>query len=163
MGLANKDRIVQAFSLIREEAELRQNAFKEAQVPKIYIGKATCGLASGALDTQKTFEESLEEQGIKAIIRSVGCIGHCYAEPVVIIDHPGSGFPPIFYHNVTPGKAKMLVRSFLKEGDPLFEYLLGAMEENDMIPQIMDFPRFNQEKRVIMERCGLIDPGNIYD
>ncbi|MBW1913280.1 MAG: NADH-quinone oxidoreductase subunit F, partial [Deltaproteobacteria bacterium] len=90
-------------------------------------------------------------------------IGHCYAEPVVIIDHPGSGFPPILYHNVTPGKAKMLVKSFLKEGDPLFEYLLGAMEENDMIPQIMDFPRFNQEKRIIMERCGLIDPGEIYE
>ncbi|MBW1805031.1 MAG: NADH-quinone oxidoreductase subunit NuoF [Deltaproteobacteria bacterium] len=163
MGLANKDRMVQAFSLIREEAESRQNAFKEAQVPKIYIGKATCGLASGALDTQKTFEESLEEHEIEAIIRSVGCIGHCYAEPVVIIDHPGSGFPPILYHNVTPGKAKMLVKSFLKEGDPLFEYLLGAMEENDMIPQIMDFPRFNQEKRIIMERCGLIDPGEIYE
>ncbi len=163
MSLANKNRMVQAFNLIREEAESRQNAFKETQIPKIYIGKATCGLASGALDTQKTFEESLEEHEIEAIIRSVGCIGHCYAEPVVIIDHPGSGFPPILYHNVTPGKAKMLVKSFLKEGDPLFEYLLGAMEENDMIPQIMDFPRFNQEKRIIMERCGLIDPGEIYE
>jgi NADH-quinone oxidoreductase subunit F len=57
----------------------------------------------------------------------------------------------------------MLVKSFLEDGDPLFEHLLGAMEENDLIPSVKDFPRFNQETRVVMEKCGLIDPEEIYD
>ena len=64
---------------------------------------------------------------------------------------------------MTPGKARMIVKSFLEEGDPLFEYLLGAMEENDLIPQVMDFPRFNLERRVVTEKCGRIDPEDIYD
>jgi NADH-quinone oxidoreductase subunit F len=57
----------------------------------------------------------------------------------------------------------MLVKSFLEEGDPLFEHLLGAMEENDLIPSVKEFPRFNQETRAVMEKCGLIDPEDIDD
>jgi NADH-quinone oxidoreductase subunit F len=161
MNLNSNENLDQFFSVIYEEAKRRQKVFNEPDVPKIHIGMATCGIASGAIDTKNAFEEVLAEQKIEARIHTVGCIGHCYAEPVVIIENPG--FPPIFYHKVTPGKAKMLVKSFLQKGDPLFEHLLGAMEENGMIPEVMDFPRFNQEKRVVMEKCGLIDPQDIYE
>jgi len=161
MNSIKKNDMDQLFDDIRKKAERRRNEIRDTMVPEISIGMATCGLASGALDTKKAFEEILSERNIEARIRSVGCIGHCYAEPVVIIDNPG--FPPILYHQVTPGKAKMLVKSFLEDGDPLFEYVLGAMEENDLIPQVSDFPRFNQEKRVVMERCGLIEPEDIND
>ena len=162
MTTANSKGPEEAFQHLREVAEKHLEGLKDSETPKIYIGMATCGLASGALDTKRSFEDNLKEQGIEARIIPVGCIGHCYAEPVVIIDHPVSGLPPIFYHKVTPGRAKMLVNSFLKEGDPLFEYVMGAMKENDMIPSVMDFPRFNQETRVVMEKCGLIDPEEIY-
>ena len=95
-------------------------------------------MASGALETRKAFEEILAERRIQAHIRELGCIGHCYAEPCVIMENPG--FPPILYHKVTPGKARMLVKSFLEDGDPLFEHLLGAMEDNDLIPPVTGFP-----------------------
>jgi NADH-quinone oxidoreductase subunit F len=151
----------QAFALIREEAFRRKEVPQEASLPRIHIGMATCGIASGALETRQAFEETLAERGLKARIHSVGCRGHCYAEPLVIVENPG--FPSILYYKVTPGKARMIVKSFLEEGDPLFEYLLGALEENDLIPQVMDFPRFNRERRVITERCGRIDPEDIYE
>ncbi|MDY6880303.1 MAG: NADH-quinone oxidoreductase subunit NuoF [Desulfatiglans sp.] len=163
MNPPNKQDLEQRFEIIRKEAEKRRHLFQKTSAPKIYIGMATCGIAAGALETKKAFEEALDEMGIEAHVRSVGCIGHCYAEPVVIIDAPELGFPPIFYHQVSPGKARMLVKSFLREGDPLFEHILGAMEENEMIPQVTDFPRFSREKRVIMAKCGLIDPEDIYD
>jgi NADH-quinone oxidoreductase subunit F len=163
MNPGNNDRLKQAFSAIREEADRRRKAFKEATVPKIHIGMATCGIASGALETKKAFEETLAERNIEALIHTVGCIGHCYAEPVVIIEHPDSGFPPIFYHEVTQGKAQMLVKLFLEEGDPRFEHVLGATEKNDLIPSVMEFSRFNQEERIVMEKCGHVDPEDIYD
>jgi len=149
------------YGLLREEAERRADRFREAVIPKIYIGTATCGIASGALETKKAFQEILKDRNLEAHVGTMGCIGHCYAEPVVIIENPG--FPPIFYHQVTPGKAKMLVKSFLEEGDPLFEHVLGAMEENEMIPSVMDFPRFNQEKRIITALSGHINPDDIYE
>ena len=62
---------------------------------------ATCGIAAGAQDTKAAFEEALVQLGITARIRTVGCCGHCYAEPVVVIDNPGSGFPP----SLTPRSA----------------------------------------------------------
>lgn len=163
MNPAKNEKIDQKFSAILEEAERRRKAFTETPVPKIHIGMATCGIASGALETKKAFEEILAERNVEAIIHPVGCIGHCYAEPVVIIDHPDSGFPPIFYPEVTAGKAQMLVKLFLGDGDPRFEHILGATMENDLIPSVMEFPRFNQEKRVVMEKCGHINPEDIYD
>jgi len=163
MNPASNEKIDQLFDAIYKEAEKRRNEFKEDPVPKIHIGLATCGIASGALETKKAFEEALDEYNIEARIHTVGCLGHCYAEPVVVIDHPDSGFPPIFYHEVNAGKAKMLAKLFLKEGDPRFEHVYGAMEENDLIPSVMEFTRFNREKRVVMEKCGHIDPEDIYD
>jgi NADH-quinone oxidoreductase subunit F len=149
------------FRAIQEEAGKRRQTFKETGLPKIHIGMATCGIASGALETKRAFEEVLAELNMPALIHTTGCLGHCYAEPVVIVEN--AGFPPILYYNVTPGKAGMIVRSFLRDGDPLFEHLLGATEENDLIPQVRDFPRFSHEKRVVTEQSGLIDPENIYE
>jgi NADH-quinone oxidoreductase subunit F len=73
MNLPNKVQIDQAFSAIRQEAERRWNEFKAAPIPKISIGMATCGIASGALDTKNALEEVLAERKIEAQIRSVGC------------------------------------------------------------------------------------------
>ena len=157
----NKTNPEEAFAPIREKALAKREILENASSPVIHIGMATCGIASGALETKAAFEAALTERNMVARIHSVGCIGHCYAEPVVIIENPG--FPAIMYHQVTPGKARMLVKSFLEKGDPLFEYLMGAMVENDMIPQVWDFPRFNLEKRLVMEKCGRVDPEEIQD
>jgi NADH-quinone oxidoreductase subunit F len=144
------------YRLLVQNARERCGMSRNPAVPRIHIGMATCGLAAGAAATRASFEENLTERGVEAGINPVGCLGHCYAEPLVVIQNPG--FPTICYHNVTPGKAKALVGAFLVEGDPLFEYVLGAMEENDLIPTVLEFPRFNLEQRVVMENCGLINP-----
>ena len=155
------EKLTNRFTSIQDSARKYREPFKARLIPVIHIGMASCGIASGALETKKAFEEALGELKIDAHIHPVGCIGHCYGEPVVIIENPG--FPRIFYHHVTPGKARMLVKSFLQEGDPLFEHLLGAMDDNDLIPSVRDFPRFNQEMRAVMGLCGLIDPEEIND
>jgi NADH-quinone oxidoreductase subunit F len=158
-----KNRISAAYQAIADEARGRRERFDRSPLPKIHIGMATCGIASGALETQAAFNAALAERGIDAHVHTVGCVGHCYAEPVVVIDHPDSGFPPILYPEVTPGKARMLVKLFLEEGDPRFEHVMGATVENEMIPSVMEFARFNREKRVIMQRCGRIDPEQIHE
>ena len=163
MSPVNNHSTNQIFSTIQQEAGKRRKAFEEAPGSKIHIGMATCGIASGALETKAAFEEALVEKGIEARIHTVGCIGHCYAEPYVIIDHPDSGFPPIFYPDVSAGKAKMLAKLFLQDGDPRLEHILGATVENELIPSVLEFPRFSLEKRLVMEKCGRIDPEDIYE
>ncbi len=157
----DSENLEMAFRPLREKADCRRGTLRNGEIPRITIGMATCGIASGALETKKAFEDALAEKKLEALIIPVGCMGHCYAEPVVVMDSPG--YPPILYHRVTPGKARMLVQSFLKDGDPLFEHMLGALEENDLIPCVMNFSRFNREKKIILERCGRINPEEIYD
>ncbi len=153
------DKVINKYTSIKEDADKSFSHIKDAAIPQIFIGMSTCGRAAGAVDVKSGFEEVLKERNVKANIVPVGCMGHCYAEPFVIIHNPG--FPPICYYEVTPGKAKLLVKSFIEKGDPLFEYVLGATEVNDMIPAIMEFPRFNMEKRIVMELCGRINPEEI--
>ena len=143
-----------------EQAKERVAMLKESPVPVIYVGCATCGRAAGALETIAGFEEVLKDNGIEARIERVGCLGHCYAEPLVIIQNPG--FPPLLYQKIGAGEAGILVRSFLKDGsDPCYEYLIGALEADENFPTLMDYPRYLYENRVVMEHCGLIDPENI--
>ncbi len=149
------------FSRLKSEARNRMEARGEGRETIISIGMATCGIAAGAEETRAAFLKEMEEIGIEAKVVPVGCIGHCYAEPFVVIHKPG--FPPIAYPNVTPGKAKVLVRSFLLEGDPVFEFVLGATEANDLLPVLTDYPRFHLEERVVMDLCGRINPSSIYD
>jgi len=151
------------FASLMADAKRVYPDVQKKPIPKITIGLATCGIASGALETKQAFEEALAEQQLAAHVMTVGCGGHCYAEPVVIIDHPDSGFPPIFYPNVSPGKAKMLTKLFLMEGDPRFEHLLGATVENELIPSVMTFSRFHMEERVITALCGQVDPEHVHD
>ena len=155
--------IDEKFGAIFAEAQRRKHERQNPSIPKIHIGLSTCGIAAGAMETKTAFEEALAQRGIEAQIHSVGCIGHCYAEPWVIIENPESGFPPIFYSQVTAGKAKMLTKLYLEEGDPRLEHVLGAMEENEMIPSVWEFSRFNQEKRIVMDLCGKIDPDDIFE
>ncbi len=160
MNQNSRGKVNQVFASIKTEAERRFQEMKGHNRQNIFIGMATCGLASGAMEVKAAFEQALLERKLNAHIIPVGCLGHCYAEPLVIVDKPG--FPPILYHDVTPGKARLLVKAFLEEGDPVFEHVLGALEESDTIPSVLEFPRFNQEKKVVMANSGLIDPEDIY-
>ena len=163
MTQTSPDRIMTAYETIAAKAREQKALFDESPLPKVHIGMATCGIAAGALDTREAFLDAVAKEGVAAHIHSVGCMGHCYAEPVVIIDHPGSGFPPLLYPEVTANKAKMLATHFLAGGDPRFEHIMGATVQNDMVPSVMEFPRFNRETRVIMDRCGRIDPEQIQE
>ncbi|MEN6486040.1 MAG: NADH-ubiquinone oxidoreductase-F iron-sulfur binding region domain-containing protein [Syntrophobacteraceae bacterium] len=156
----NKETLLASFAPLAAEAKRRAERRTAGNRPLVTIGMATCGLAAGAAETREAFEESLSRSRIDASVIPVGCLGHCYAEPLVGIRKPG--FPLIYYHHVTPGKAKALVQSFLAGDDPLFEYILGAAEENDLIPAVADFPRFSMEKRIVLEKCGVVDPEDLY-
>jgi len=126
----------------------------------ILIGAATCGRAAGALETIEAFERELARRGIAAAIIKVGCLGLCYAEPLVTISKPGS--PRIVYHNVTPELVPRLVEGYVVGDDPCLELALGTFEDGGgEAPYIPELPRFEHELRLLLRRCGYSDPGNI--
>jgi NADH-quinone oxidoreductase subunit F len=104
-------------------------------------------------------KDELKKHGLNYPVIEVGCIGHCYAEPIVTISKPG--YPPICYGQVNPVIAQRLIREFVLGDNPCLEFVLGALEKNDLVPSFADFPRARFEQKVILKNCGYIDPEKI--
>lgn len=66
-------------------------------IRRIKIGAGSCGIAAGAAEIISLLEK---EAGAIPLVK-VGCIGHCYAEPVVEVETDEGSF---FYGNVKPKK-----------------------------------------------------------
>ncbi len=153
------------FHEIKQQADKEWKALWEGGKPRILIGTATCGRSAGSLNTKKSFEDELSDRGIDANIIEVGCMGPCYAEPLVCIIKPDN--PGICYRNITPEKAKALVDKYItvdgKDYDPIIEYALGTIGNGAVegIPRLEDIPVFKPQKRRLFEKLGYIDPKNI--
>ena len=132
-----------------------------SDVPVIYLGTASCGIAAGALDILDTIRQTVQELGQAVRIVQVGCIGPCYLEPMMDIAMPGS--PRISYTNLTPQKAKKVLTSCLVDGEPAARLAAGhfgdaAFSERTGIPRFFDLPMLKPQVRVILKNCGYIDP-----
>jgi len=150
--------IASTFQKIKNQAELGWQELQRRRAV-IMVGAATCGRAAGALEVLRAFKNELKKHNLDCPVFEVGCMGHCYAEPIVIISKPG--FPPIVYQQVNPVIAKRLVREFIMGDDPCLESVLGALEANELVPSLADFPRAQFEKKIILKNCGYIDPEDI--
>lgn len=147
-------------------AELRERAGSKWQrligggKPVITIGTATCGRAAGAMTVLAAFERELKQQNVEASLVPVGCMGMCYAEPLVIISKPG-GFR-VCYHNITEMQVARLVQAYLVNDDPCLDLALGTVEGGSGEPlRIPELPRFERELRLILRNCGEINPEDI--
>ncbi len=151
--------MISTFGEIRKRAQSRWGEIWNDQTPAILVGTATCGRAAGALEVLQAVKDMVEKQNLECLIYEVGCMGHCYAEPLVILRKPG--FPPICYGRVNPVLAESLINNFILNDDPCLEFVLGALEENELIPSFSDFPRSKYEKRILLRNCGHINPEEI--
>jgi NADH-quinone oxidoreductase subunit F len=146
------------FDELKRQAEKH---WRELQGAKAFVmvGAATCGRAAGALEVLRAIKDELKKHNLDCPVFEVGCMGHCYAEPIVTIIKPG--YPPICYRQVNPVIARRLVKEFILGDDPCLEFVLGALGESELVPGFADFPRAEFEQKVILKNCGFIDPKNI--
>lgn len=151
--------VASTFDEIKKRAESHWHELRDDQIPLILVGTATCGRAAGALEVLQAVKDVVGKKSIDCLITEVGCLGHCYSEPLIIIRKPG--YPSICYGHVTPVLAENLVINLLLNDDPSLEFVLGALEENELIPSFSDFPRARYEKRILLKNCGQIDPDDI--
>jgi len=146
------------FDELKSQTERHWQGLQEAKAV-VMVGAATCGRAAGALGVLRAIKDEIKKQKLDCPVFEVGCMGHCYAEPIVVISK--KGFPPIVYQQVNPVIARRLVKEFILGDDPCLEFVLGALGENELVPDFADFPRAGFEQKLILKNCGFIDPEDI--
>ncbi|MBU1888304.1 MAG: FAD-dependent oxidoreductase [Candidatus Omnitrophica bacterium] len=149
------------FKELQERAKKDWEEIKQSEPLIISVGAATCGRSAGALSVLQAFKDELSARRIRARIIEVGCIGLCYAEPIVTITK--SGHPGICYGNITPLKVIELIEGYIVNDRVLADYALGTIGEGsiDSVPCLFQTPVLKPQVRRIMSNFGSIDPTNI--
>ena len=114
---------------------------------EIRIGLGSCGVASGGEGVRAALEQAA---GARATVKTVGCNGMCYCEPMVEVVETGGR--RTLYGNVTPESALRIVRKHLRPA------WLPAWW-HDVRPGASE--RQPGGARIVLENCGEIDPLNI--
>ena len=158
------------FQDILEESDRRWRQLTSGDDPWIRIGSALCGQAAGCDDVVHAVEQTLSQHSAVAQVSRVGCIGLCYAEP--LLDVTLSGGHRVFYGNVTPETAVEITEAHVIGGVPVERLALGclpgpegadgAVEVLKNIPDLDSHPLRAVETKIALRNAGNIDPGDIY-
>jgi len=117
---------------------------------KLVVGQGSCGVAAGA---GKTFEaiKSLMNPDDSFELGSTGCNGMCFLEPIVDV-YEGHKLTARLVH-VTQDKAAQVVEA-ARTGN------LDMVEDLKIQPEDEAF--LNQQTRIALRNCGIIDPTDIH-
>ncbi|MDO9547844.1 MAG: NADH-ubiquinone oxidoreductase-F iron-sulfur binding region domain-containing protein, partial [Candidatus Marinimicrobia bacterium] len=107
-------------------------------IKRIKIGTGSCGLAAGAAEIFDFFKENISDIDIIG----VGCIGHCYAEPLVEVETDQGS---VFFEKVEPKQA-------------FIDKILN-LEESSRLGQRQE--RSDRELIKVTKLAGRIDPISI--
>lgn len=131
--------------------------------PVIFVGAGTCGLIAGAAETLATVKQYLADHRIKADVIEVGCIGLCSAEPLVDVQLPGK--TRISYRNIKKEKVYSLLdatfNNTVNQEDVLAQFYNPNLVPWEGVPYLNDLAFFREQKRLVIDNCGLIDPASI--
>jgi len=86
---------------------------------------ATCGIAAGARPVMGALIESVNENNLENVaIIATGCLGYCYAEPLVTVTVPDGG--QTYYANVDEPLARKIIERHVMNGEIIGESVLDA-------------------------------------
>ena len=80
----------------------------------VRVGMSTCGIAAGAERIFNYLTSEVEKNQLNLRVRKCGCLGACYAEPLVEVNL--EGMPRIIYGNVDEKTAERIVKEHIISG-----------------------------------------------
>ena len=87
----------------------------------IKVGMSSCGIAAGADEVFATFQDEARKHNLTIPIRKCGCVGMCFAEPLVEVKV--EGLPAVIYGRVNKEIAAKIME----------KHVSGKMLINDYI------------------------------
>jgi NADH:ubiquinone oxidoreductase subunit F (NADH-binding)/(2Fe-2S) ferredoxin len=152
---------VATYAELRRAAELAWAPFAQPARPLIRVGIATCSRSVGADETLAAVRQAVSDHKLDAGVMQTGCIGLCYAEPLVEIVHPGR--PGVLYQEVSTEQVPELLEEALAGGGTASPMALAVLAGEPLggLPPVAALPFWRGQVRRLMANCGLIDPDEI--
>ncbi len=154
--------MAQSFEEIREEAGRRWESLASGKVPWIRVGTALCGKAAGADQIIEALKNELKVHNIEAVVSEVGCLGLCFAEPLVDITLANGS--RLFYANVNTSEVPAIVYSHLVRRGPVADLSIGYLGEEglDGAQDLTQHPMMKDQVRIALRNAGTVDPCDIF-
>ena len=148
------------FEQLVRDATVSWNEFSATGTPRMLVGTGTCGCAAGARDVMAKAGDWFASHGVPARIHEVGCLGLCYAEPLVELTRKDG--QRVLYGDVHADVIEGLLQRFYEEDDLCHDLAVAVMQDNAVegIPPFHEHPMLAGQVRVALRNCGLIDPAN---
>ena len=117
-------------------------------------------LASGEPELKAALERALVDEGLysKIPIKETGCLGPCSRGPVMMVDPEG-----IIYEGLTASDAPRIVKEHLAGGRPVEDLLHVNRHDGSPAPTEDKSDFFRLQDKVVLRRCGKVDPLDILD
>ncbi len=119
------------------------------------------GCVSGGADHLRTLlETEIDRLNLNGNVRvkGTGCHGFCQRGPLIVVEPEG-----IFYSKVGPDDIAEIVRSVLPDGRTVERLLYHDEVIGRPLTSFHDIPFYYKQQRLVLRRCGNIDPENIDD
>lgn len=150
-------------AMITNEGDLQKIQTKHrAQAQKYEYEILVCAgagcVSSDCYQVRDAVIDRLKTLSLTETVRvyETGCIGSCAVGPVMLI------LPDrIFYTRLTPVSAQKIVKAHIVDRKTLTEYTFFDQAIQEHVPKYDDINFFNDQTRIALRNCGLLEYNNI--
>jgi NADH-quinone oxidoreductase subunit F/NADP-reducing hydrogenase subunit HndC len=126
----------------------------------LIVCKGTGCISGGAEQVHALLAEEVSGLNLDVDIRvkGTGCHGFCQRGPLVVVEPEG-----LFYSKVRSEDVPDIARSLLPGGEKVDRLLYHDTTIDQQLPHYRDIPFYYKQQRLVLRRCGYIEPENIDD
>ena len=151
--------IKEKISSLQQLEKLSDSLQKQAASHKCRVLICMTGCrALGAEKVARQFQASLAGSDLEkdVAVVEVGCIGLCAIAPTILIEPYN-----YLYGGVKPEDVEEIISTTLRQGKPVERLAVKKADRPE--PEIGQTHFYHQQKRLVLENCGRIDPKRIED
>jgi NADH-quinone oxidoreductase subunit F len=149
------------------DAVVKEAASRQRSRPpmSLVVDMGTCGRAVGAEALSAALRHALSSRSIDARVSDGACNGMCYAAPVLEVER--AGWPRFLIERLVPVALPALLDLLASEEgsftDAGFTGIAWSGRPWRGLAPALEHPFWRRQERVLLARCGVVDPESLDD